>query len=122
MPRGSKGTSKKKAPATRKSTRKGPAKKSGEDEEEVDNDIEENAEEECVDGGRNDDDPDDNDNDNEEGDGLESHHRIELDKELEVKTDTVKDLLLMFSDKTTVTFKTGDVFEKVTGRWCLSCK
>jgi hypothetical protein len=46
-----------------------------------------------------------------------------IPQEFHVKKDSTKDLLTVFSDIKTVTFKNGDKMETpVRGRWCLLCK
>ncbi|KAH9028181.1 hypothetical protein EDB84DRAFT_1258119, partial [Lactarius hengduanensis] len=39
-----------------------------------------------------------------------------------VKTDSTKDILLLFSQITSVKFKKNDTYETVKGRWCNLCR
>jgi hypothetical protein len=42
---------------------------------------------------------------------------------LKVKTDSSKDIKLLFSDRVTVNFKKRDgSYETLKGRWCNTCK
>ena len=43
-------------------------------------------------------------------------------QEFNVKKDSTKDLLTIFSDLVNVKFKQNGYFETVRGRWCLLCK
>jgi hypothetical protein len=60
--------------------------------------------------------------DEESGEEPEDRHQLDIPAELQVKADTTKDLLTIFSARTTVNFKKGLNSETVTGRWCLMCK
>jgi hypothetical protein len=53
---------------------------------------------------------------------LEERHRGEIPEALIVKMDMTKDLLTIFSDHVTVTFKKGDKITSIKGRWCLPCR
>jgi hypothetical protein len=53
---------------------------------------------------------------------LEERHRAEIPMLLPVKKDSTKDLLMIFSDRVTVKFNSGETVETIKGRWCLPCK
>ncbi|KAF8488723.1 hypothetical protein F5888DRAFT_1639060 [Russula emetica] len=56
-----------------------------------------------------------------QGGDLEGHHCVEISVPLEVKKETTKDLLTVFSDLIVVKFKKNESYETVKGRWCLPC-
>ena len=62
------------------------------------------------------------DQDNDEGSGLEERHQAPVAKKLRVKGDSVRDVLTIFTDRTTVKFSNEGKLETVKGRWCLICK
>jgi hypothetical protein len=53
---------------------------------------------------------------------LEDRHRVGISLPLDVKKETTKDLLLIFSDLVVVKFKKKESYETIKGRWCLPCK
>jgi hypothetical protein len=60
--------------------------------------------------------------DEDEGSSLEERHRAPIPKKLNVKGDSVRDILTIFTEWTTVKFSDEGKVEMVTGRWCLICK
>lgn len=57
-----------------------------------------------------------------EGNADASDREFSVPQELNVKKDSTKDLLTIFSDLVTVKFKRNEDEETVKGRWCLICK
>jgi hypothetical protein len=55
-------------------------------------------------------------------DETEDRHQLDIPIEIRVKRDTTKDLLTIFSARTTVNFKKGLNSETINGRWCMLCK
>jgi hypothetical protein len=58
-----------------------------------------------------------------QGDDENDDREFSIPQQLNVKKDSTKDLLTIFSDLVTVKFKRNSAdMETVRGRWCLLCK
>jgi hypothetical protein len=56
-------------------------------------------------------------------DDLEERHRLSIPQEAVVKKEVAVDILLIFTEKTTVKFvKSDKTVEEVRGRWCCVCR
>jgi hypothetical protein len=53
---------------------------------------------------------------------LEDQHHAEIPELLIVESNSMQDLLTIFSEHITMKFKEGNVHKTVTGKWCLPCR
>ena len=127
--RKSRASKKNRKPVTKASKAKGKEKQPAPVIEEVSNASPEDSSEEDVDNGGRMDEPSDHDTDNnnkqsdEASDGLQDRHRASIPQRITQRKEKTKDLLLIFSDITTVNFnfKNGSR-NTLKGRWCYECK